>query len=273
MKVAIQGEVGSFHDIAAQLFFDSEITIVPCNTFRSVFEQLHDGRVTTGLVAVENSLYGSIHEVYDQLLQYNFTIVGEVQLRIHQQLIASPGVQMNEITEVISHPAAIDQCRNFLEQNLPKATIREYADTAGAVKEIAEKKITSVAAIASRSAAALHAMAILAHNVEDGPDNITRFIAISRQPKPIMNADKASIIVTTDHRPGALYRALGVFDHHHINLTKLESRQVRGRPFNYQFILDIIANQTELITLVHELDQLGYTTQLLGHYLAAHETQ
>ena len=109
-------------------------------------------------------------------------------------------------------------------------------------------------------------MTILAENIEDEPDNITRFLAISSRPEIISDADKASIVLTTDHSPGALYLALGVFDNNKINLTKLESRQVRGRPFEYQFILDITANQAQLITLLHELDQLGYTTQLLGHY-------
>lgn len=272
MRVAIQGEVGSFHDIAARRFFGDEATIVPCATFRSVFEAIHDKSVETGLVAVENSLYGSIHETYDQLLRYNFTIIGEVELRIHQQLVAANEAKLRDITDVLSHPAAIDQCRNFLSQNLPQATIHEHADTAGAVAEIAKGDLPNFAAIASRSAAALHKMSILAENIEDEEDNITRFLAIKRHPEAISGANKASIVLTTDHSPGALYRALGVFDRNHINLTKLESRQVRGRPFEYQFIIDVLANQDELISLVHELEQLKYSVKLLGHYKAAQNT-
>ena len=266
MRVAIQGEIGSFHDTAVRQFFGNDVTIVPCATFRSVFEAINEGSVETGLVAVENSLYGSIHETYDQLLRYNFAIIGEIELRIHQQLVAINGAKLSDITDVLSHPAALDQCRNFLLQNLPQATIHEHADTAGAVAEIAKDNLPNFAAIASRSAVALHKMSILAEDIEDEPDNITRFLAINRRPEAISGANKASIVLTTDHLPGALYRALGVFDQNHINLTKLESRQVRGRPFEYQFIIDIIANQQELISLIHELEQLDYSVRLLGHY-------
>ena len=266
MRVAIQGEVGSFHDTAVRQFFGDDTTVVPCATFRSVFEAIHDGSVETGLVAVENSLYGSIHETYDQLLRYDYVVTGELQLQIHQQLIAKPNSKISDIREVWSHPAALDQCRNYINKALTNAIVLEHSDTAGAVAEIAKLDRNDVASIASSSAARLYNMTILAENIEDEPDNITRFLAISSRPEIISDADKASIVLTTDHSPGALYLALGVFDNNKINLTKLESRQVRGRPFEYQFILDITANQAQLITLLHELDQLGYTTQLLGHY-------
>ena len=266
MRVAIQGEVGSFHDTAVRQFFGDDTTVVPCATFRSVFEAIHDGSVETGLVAVENSLYGSIHETYDQLLRYDYVVTGELQLQIHQQLIAKPNSKISDIREVWSHPAALDQCRNYIDKALTNAIVLEHSDTAGAVAEIAKLDRNDVASIASSSAARLYNMTILAENIEDEPDNITRFLAISSRPEIISDADKASIVLTTDHSPGALYLALGVFDNNKINLTKLESRQVRGRPFEYQFILDITANQAQLITLLHELDQLGYTTQLLGHY-------
>lgn len=266
MRVAIQGEVGSFHDAAVRQFFGDDTTIAPCATFRSVFEAIHDGSVETGLVAVENSLYGSIHETYDQLLRYDYVVTGELQLQIHQQLIAKPNSKISDIREVWSHPAALDQCRNYIDKALTNAIVLEHSDTAGAVAEIAKLDRNDVASIASSSAARLYNMTILAENIEDEPDNITRFLAISSRPEIISDADKASIVLTTDHSPGALYLALGVFDNNKINLTKLESRQVRGRPFEYQFILDITANQAQLITLLHELDQLGYTTQLLGHY-------
>ncbi len=271
MRVAIQGEIGSFHDTAVRQFFADEVTIVPCTTFRGAFTALINGYAEASVVAVENSLYGSIHETYDQLLQHEFTIVGEIRLHIHQQLIALPNVKISDITEVISHPAAIDQCRKFLAEHLPHATVREHADTAGAVADIAKHNSPNVAAIASRSAAILHNMTILAENIEDEVDNITRFLVIRPQPEAILGANKASIVLTTDHSPGALYRALGVFDSNHINLTKLESRQVRGRPFEYQFIIDIIANQDELISSIHELEQFNYSVRLIGHYLTTQE--
>lgn len=273
MKIAIQGAPGSFHDSAVQRFFaDVAYTLVPRPTFRGVFESLANKQADVGVVAVENSLYGSIHETYDQLIKHRCTIIGEVQLHIHQNLIAAPGATLATITEVLSHPAALDQCRHFLATSLPHATIREHYDTAGAVADIAASQHPHQAAIASRHAANLHAMHILAENIEDEPDNITRFIVISCQPQEIARANKASLILTTDHQPGALYKALGVFEQHHANLTKLESRPVRGQPFRYQFIIDVLANQATLISIIHELEQLGHSAVLLGHYLAAADT-
>lgn len=269
MRIAIQGENGSFHDAAVRKFFDGKVELIPCMTFSSVFDQLRNSNIETGVVAVENSLYGSIHETFDQLVRYNFPIIGEIQLQIHQQLVGLPGSKLQNIKEVISHPAALNQCRNFIDKNLPKATVREHADTAGAVAEIHQNKLIHTAAIASDVAASLYDMKILAHNIEDEPDNITRFLVISRKAAKIDNANKASIILNTNHQPGALYRALGVFNQNNTNLTKLESRQVRGKPFEYQFIIDIETNQTELITVIHELEQLDYTVRLLGHYRSA----
>ena len=270
MKIAIQGEAGSFHDAAARQFFaHTPYSVLPRGTFRAVFDSLANGTADTGVVAVENSLYGSIHETYDQLIRHNFAIHGEVQLHVHQHLIALPDVTLADITEVVSHPAALDQCREFLEKTLPHVSVREHNDTAGAVADIARSGSHHKAAIASAHAATLHDMHILAENIEDEPDNITRFIVISRKPKEIARADKASLILITDHQPGALYKALGVFEQNRANLTKLESRPVRGQPFRYQFIIDVLANQATLITIIHELEQLGHSVTLLGHYRSA----
>jgi prephenate dehydratase len=270
MKVAIQGEAGSFHDAAAQQFFaHTSYSILPQTTFRAVFDSLASDAADAGVVAVENSLYGSIHETYDQLIRHNFAIHGEVQPCIHQQLITLPGVMLKDITEVVSHPAALDQCREFLEKTLPHVSVREHSDTAGAVADIALAQQRHEAAIASAHAATLHDMHILAENIEDESDNITRFIVIGRTSKEIPHANKASLILTTDHQPGALYKALGVFEQNRANLTKLESRPVRGQPFRYQFIIDVLANQATLITIIHELEQLGHSVTLLGHYRSA----
>ena len=273
MNIAIQGELGSFHDAAARQFFgDADISVLPRSTFRGVFDGLANLEADLGVVAVENSLYGSIHETYDQLLKHNFAIIGEVQLHIHQNLIALPGTTLEDITEILSHPAALDQCRAFLETKLPHATIREHHDTAGAVADIAASHHPHQVAIASAHAAKIHHMNILAENIEDEPDNITRFIVISREPREIARANKASLILTTDHQPGALHKALGVFEQHHANLTKLESRPVRGQPFRYQFIIDVLADQQMLISIIHELEQLGHSAALLGHYKSASDT-
>jgi len=269
MQIAIQGEAGSFHDMAARRFFEhQEYTLVGLPSFSQVFKTLANGEANFGVVAAENSLFGSIHETYDQLLKYPFTIISEINLPIHQQLIADFGTKLEDIKEVSSHPAALDQCRRFLETNLPAAKIIEHTDTAGAVKDLAQKPNKHAAAIASAVAAQMYDMSIIAENIEDEPDNITRFIVLSAKPKPIPKANKASMVLTTPHQPGALYQALGVFAKNEANLTKLESRPVRGKPFQYQFIVDVMASQDQLISLTHELEQINCSTQLLGHYMS-----
>lgn len=270
MKIAIQGEKGSFHDAAASQFFsDADYSLVCCDSFSEVFKQLASQQVDCGVVAVENSLFGSIHETYDCLLRHPFPVVGEVSLPIHQQLIAHPGVALSDITEVISHPAALDQCREFLEKTRPNAKLIEHTDTAGAVADIATKNLKHSAAIASSRAAILHGMEIIANNIEDEPDNVTRFIILRLSTTKIPNANKASLVLTTPHEPGALHRALGAFTDNNCNLTKIESRPVRGRPFQYQFIIDVMASQDQLISLTHELEQLGCQVAMLGFYPAA----
>lgn len=267
MNIAIQGEIGSFHHQATTvLFADDNYSILPCESFRKVFQAVEEGSADFGVVAVENSLYGSLHETYDQLVKTKFSIVGEVSLQIHQNLIAQPNTDLSQITEVLSHPAALDQCRNFLDTQLPNARLIERADTAGAVAEIAATKLPHQAAIASHHASNLHHMSVISENIEDEPDNITRFIVISPRPQTIQHANKASLILTTSHQPGALHQALGVFEQNHANLTKLESRPVRGQPFRYQFIIDVHTDQSTLIALVHELEQLDCSVEVLGHY-------
>lgn len=267
MKIAIQGQIGSFHDQAVkQLFPDENYEIVGKDSFAEVFESLAKRSVDQAVVAVENSLFGALHETYDQLLKYNLTIIGETSVEIEQHLISSPGTKLEDILEVSSHPAALDQCRKFLSSKLPNAQLIEHADTAGAVADLAKDRLANRAAIASKRAAEIYNMNILVSNIEDEPNNITRFIHLSPEPVNISNANKATMILQTSHKPGALHEALGVFVDNDCNLTKLESRPVRGEPFKYQFIIDTMADQQQLISLVHELEQLDCSIDLLGHY-------
>ena len=153
MNIAIQGDAGSFHDEAARKLYGNDISLVACESFRDVFAAVADGAAETGVVAVENSLYGSLHETYDMILKHKFPIIGEITLAIHQQLIGFPGATKAEITEVYSHPAALDQCRNYLEDHFPNADIVEYYDTAAAVEHIKQSGLLGAAAIASKRAA------------------------------------------------------------------------------------------------------------------------
>lgn len=266
MRVAIQGDFGSFHDEAAQQLFGSNITLVACESFRDVFEALSDNAADAAVVAVENSLYGSLHETYDMLLKWRFPIIGEVSLAIHQQLIGWPEATKAEISEIYSHPAALDQCRRYLETHFPNADIVEFFDTAAAVEHIKSEELRGAAAIASTAAAELHQMKILEKDVEDEPENITRFVALSTTSNVIENADKAALILTTDHTSGALYRALGSFERHGANLTKIESRPIRGEAFRYQFIIDVETDRSTLSAIEAELVANHCTVTILGHY-------
>jgi len=269
MTVAIQGEEGSFHHVAATIFFDQNFELLPCDSFREVFQSLDRQEVDTGLVAIENSLYGSIHETYDMLIRYNFSIVGEITLPIHQQLIVNPGTKPNQITQIYSHPAALDQCRNYIELHYPAAEIVEHHDTAAAVGFIKSNQLTSAAAIASNHAAALHDMSILEKNIEDHQGNFTRFVIIKREPTVAEKPTKASLILTTNHEPGALYEALGVFKNHGVNLTKLESRPIRGEAFKYQFLVDVLSDTKSLEEICSELQQQNCQVKELGHYYSS----
>lgn len=270
MKVAIQGEPGSFHDEAAHRFFsDINVELVSCQTFQQVFDAVENDSAKAGLVAVENSLYGSIHDVYDELATLKASIIGEITLAIEQQLIAHLKTKLNDITEVYSHPAALNQCRDWLETNLPNAELIEHHDTAGAVNYIKSNRLMRAAAIASEAAAHLYDMSILRRSIQDEADNFTRFLVITHLPEAVKRANKASLILVTSHEPGALYEALGVFKRYNCNLTKLESRPIRGKPFNYQFIVDVLTDQNMLISTITELERQGCRVTMLGHYEAS----
>ncbi len=267
MKVAIQGVSGSFHDAATQYYFVNQpLTLVNCETFTEVFASITKDIAEYGVVAVENSLYGSIHETYDRIVEHHLPIIGEVILPINQQLIGFSDVPLSTITTVFSHPAALDQCRIFLETHLPHAELVEYFDTAAAVEHIKALGDPSSAAIASETAAKINDMAIVAANIQDSTDNITRFVVIAKSPIRNPEANKASIILTTSHKPGALYDALGVFKKYDCNLTKLESRPIRGQQFKYQFIVDVTSDETALISAISDLERQNCQVTLLGHY-------
>ncbi len=271
MRVAIQGQAGSFHDVAARQFFldtpTKEVELTCCDTFKGTFKALQAGEADVAVVAVENSLYGSIHEVYDQLVTHHVHMVGEITLAVHQQLVGWPGTELAGITEVYSHPAALDQCRNWLEEHLPHAERIEHHDTAGAVEYVKSHALTHAVAIASKTAAVLHDMPVIAENIEDEKDNFTRFAVLQlRDAEVSADANKASLILTTSHKAGALYEALGVFAQASANLTKLESRPIRGEKFRYQFVVEVEANRAQLDTILAALDDMGCSVRLLGHY-------
>lgn len=271
-SVAIQGQKGSFHDQAAKEFFGNSVAITPCETFKEVFTAVGGGKTEGGIVAIENSLYGSINPVYDLLLKTGCKVVGEVYLRIEHCLIGLDNADIGKITEVHSQLEALAQCEDYLDTNLPNAKRVEEHDTAASVEMVKEWGDPTKAAIASKRAADEYGMSILAKNVETNSANYTRFVVISKNGHETTAANKTSLVLTTkaDTKPGALFKALGAFAKRDINLTMLQSRPLIGKAWHYLFYVDleVSANSPEFEQTTKELEDLGFEVTLLGSYKA-----
>lgn len=269
MKIAIQGTEGSFHHIAAQHFYGEGHQYVNADTFAGVFASVGTQVADRGVVAIENSMYGSITEVYDLLEKHRFPVIGEVIEHINQELIGFPGTRPGDIKRIISHPVALAQCQHYLDNHFPQAEIIEHHDTAAAVELIKRAGDTSNAAIAGATAAELYDMEIIERGIQDEPRNFTRFLAIDPDGTPPEGADKASLILTTRHDPGALHRALGVFADAGGNLTKLQSRPIPGKVWKYQFYIDIEISPAALATSIEMLHLQHCSVANLGMYKMA----
>ncbi len=263
MRVAIQGEQASFHDSAARQWFGGTITPVVCESFAEVFGVLNRHEAEAAVVAIENSLYGSINQVYDLTESHGYPIVGEVHLPVHQQLIGTPGA---EVTHIYSHLVALAQCENFLDARYPQATRVEYHDTAGAVRFVSESGNASHAAIANREAAQLYNLEVIAADIEDNPANFTRFLVIQPGGTPPSNANRTSLVLTTDHTPGALARILTILADYDINLSKLQSRPIIGKPWHYRFYLVLDTAGAPLHPALAEIRPFVASLTILGEY-------
>ena len=240
LKVAYQGEPGAFSETAVQHFFGASAESVPSSTFAETFERVARGEVRHAVVPLENSLGGSIHQNYDLLLEHpELVISGEVVLRIVHNLIANPGLTMEDIRRVYAHPQAAAQCEEFLRSH-PSWEVINLNDTAGSVRFIKDNNCRDAAAIASRQAAKRFEMQLLQEGIETHPRNFTRFVVLTQGVSEIDDkADKASIVFATGHAPGALFGALQVLAQHKINMLKLESRPIPGKPWEYMFYADL----------------------------------
>lgn len=263
MRIAIQGEQASFHHEAARQWFGDAVNIVPCDSFSEVFGSLNRHETDAGLIAIENTLTGGINPVYDLLEAHGYPIVGEVHLPIHQQLIGTLG---HEITHIYSHPVALAQCEDYLDSHYPDIERIEHHDTAGAVEFIKQSANPSYAAIASVEAAKLHNMAIIAENIEDNPANFTRFLVIQPNGKVPKDADRTSLVITTNHTPGALAKVLTVLADMGINLSKLQSRPIIGEPWKYRFYLVLDTAGRQLHEALKAIEPLTDTVTILGQY-------
>ena len=244
-------------------YFDPDtITTESSASFADVFKNVLSGKAGFGIVPLENSLAGSIHENYDLLLQYpDIKIVGETKLRIEHHLIALPGTSMDQIKTVYSHPQGLAQCRDFLDGHPDWEQIPFY-DTAGSVAMVAEKKDSSIAAIASEKAAGVYGMEILKNGIETNPRNYTRFAVITREDQPdVGSPDKASLVFSLHSHPGALYSTLKILSEGKLNMTKLESRPILGKPWEYMFYVDV--------DVPEEFDQFMSTVDMLREETAS----
>ncbi len=264
MRVAIQGVAGSFHDAAAQLWFSDDLKIVPADSFPEAFQLVSSGQADALLVAIENSLYGSINQVYDLIEKYGYPIIGEVHLPVHHQLIGTGGPEA--IRHIYSHPVALAQCELYLDAKFPHAERHEYHDTAAAVEHIKTFNDPAVAAIASEVAAKMHGLPILAKNIEDNPANFTRFLVL--QPNGVVpdDANRTSLVLVSGHTPGSLAKILTVIADAGINLSKLQSRPIVGSPWSYRFYLVVDAAGEQLTPVLQALQPLTQSLTVLGQY-------
>jgi prephenate dehydratase len=266
--VAYQGEAGAYSEEGAlALFPDADPK--PLSSIRKVFEGVEVGLVDYGLVPIDNSQAGSINETYDLFLKHGLHLVAETVVRVNHCLLALPGVHIDDLTEVASHPQAVAQCEEFL--SAMGVSIRAEYDTAGSARRIVDEKMESTGAIASRRAAELYGLEILAVRIQTYPDNYTRFGVLSRNPAPLAGPDKTSLVFGVGHVPGGLYRCLGAFAERHLNLAKLESRPRAGRLWEYVIYLDVEApaSAAPMIEALSEVSEHATFTRLLGTYASA----
>ncbi|HMK29202.1 MAG TPA: prephenate dehydratase [Terriglobales bacterium] len=268
MKIAIQGELGSFSDEAARSFLPGH-TVVPCAVSLEVFDKLDSNTVAAALIPIENSLAGSVAEHYDLLLAREIFIQREFRLRIRHNLIAAPGVRLQDVREVLSHPVALAQCRDFFQRH-PRIRAVPFYDTAGSVKRIVGERLRHAAAIAGKQAAAVYRGSILKRNLEDDKQNFTRFFLVRKQKRILPGANKTSVAFSLHNVPGALFKALSVFSLRDINLTKIESRPLRGRPWEYVFYVDLLRGDDEPArNALGHLAEISDFVKVLGVYRAA----
>jgi prephenate dehydratase len=267
---AFQGELGAFSHAAAQKLLGTNITPLPRNSFRDIFEALRSDEAAFAVVPIENTLHGSVHENYDHLLDYGFPVVGETSLRISHQLIAMPGIRFRDIRKAFSHPVALNQCRNFFKKH-PSIEPVPFYDTAGSVKMLSEQMPPAAAAIASETAAHIYGGIIQRGHIEDDAQNFTRFFLLSKQIKKAPSAvgePKTSIVFSTPNQPGALFKAMACFALRDLNLTKVESRPLRGKPWEYLFYIDLLGSVDDepVKNALANLAELSQFLKILGSY-------
>lgn len=264
MKVAFQGEAGAYSEEAARVHFSGQILTIPYPTFEEVFRSVGEGEVACGIVPLENSIGGTIHRNYDLLLEWGLPVNGEVEHQINHCLMALPGTKVEDVKIVCSHIQAIMQCDKYVRGLDVKVEV--MYDTAGSAKYIRDKQLVNTAALASRRAAELYDLEILADSVQDCAENTTRFAIIGGLPAAAPN--KTLVVFTLPNEIGVLEKALHIFASQSVNLTKLESRPVPGHKWEYRFYAELEWTNADIETVLVELDNVATWKKVLGHYAA-----
>lgn len=277
-RIAIQGIEGSFHDIAAHQFFnDEEIELICCSTFEQVFEELRRDKTVIGMVAIENTIAGSLLHNYELLRDSGAAIVGEHKLRIKHSFLCLPEDDWTDITEVRSHPVALMQCREFLGRH-ENLKVVEATDTAGAARTIAQGQMHGHAAIGSASLAEMYGLKVLEEGIETNKHNFTRFLVFSNPSRAnlirnIMQTDKASLVFALPHEEGSLSHVLSVLSFYKLNLTKIQSLPIIGREWEYLFYVDIqFSDYTRYSQGIDAIRPLTSDLKILGEYLHGRES-
>jgi prephenate dehydratase len=286
-RIAFQGELGAFSQAAALRFggiltgqLKTGCTPVPMQSFEEIFVSVQNGKNRYAAIPIENTLHGSVHENYDHLLKYDLIIRAETFVRIAHNLIARPGVRFAQLKRVYSHPVALNQCHYFFAKN-PRIERIPFYDTAGSVKMVMSEALTDAGAIASAEAARIYGGRILKKSIEDDRENYTRFVLLEKsaaknrgakfpRPDPSIHF-KTTVVFTTRNVAGALFRALSVFALRDISLTKIESRPLRGKPWEYLFYLDFLGHADDSVSknALNHLAELADTLRVLGCYPGA----
>jgi prephenate dehydratase len=273
-RAAFQGEPGAFSHEACMRLLGPTVEVLPRMRFDEAFAALRDGEVDASVIPIENTLHGSVHENYDHLLNFDFRIEAETSVRIVHNLIALPGVSFRSLKQVYSHPVALNQCLRFLAAN-PQMERQTFYDTAGSVKMLVEENRRDAAAIASAVSAQIYGARILRRSIEDDRQNFTRFFLLRRRDQKPLVLDEAekknwktSLVFTTRNQPGSLFRALSAFALRDLSLVKIESRPLRGKPWEYLFYLDFLGSLEEerVKKAIGHLQELADMMRVLGCY-------
>jgi prephenate dehydratase len=277
VKAAYQGEGGAFSEIAARRMLGPMVEARPFRTFDEIFETVSRGEADCCVVPIENSLAGSVHKNYDLMLEHSLTIIAETTLRIIHNLIAAPGTQLADVRRAYSHPVALAQCERFFRAN-PQIEAVPSHDTAGSVREIIERGAAGEAAIAGEAAARAYRAEIIAEEIEDNRQNFTRFLLLASPDRATRiktespgSRKKTSIVFSIKNQPGSLFRTLAAFALRDIDLAKIESRPIEGRPWEYMFYVDLVGDAREPLVerALSHLAEMAETIRVLGTYSTA----